>query len=89
MATSGGADDNGVPEEIQGLTFEQARGRLEEIVQRLESADATLDESIELYTQGTHLLRHCEAKLRAARERVERIVMAPDGALESEPIKFD
>ena len=38
------------------LTFEQAMGRLEEIVKRLERGDAPLEESLSLFEEGTRLL---------------------------------
>lgn len=82
-----GSDD--LPTEITKLSFEAALEALEEIVQRLESGDVGLEESIEVYTRGTQLKRHCEAKLRAAQERVEKIVVAADGAVRSEPADIE
>jgi exodeoxyribonuclease VII small subunit len=63
------------------MTFEQALESLEEIVDRLEGGEVSLEESIETYTRGTQLKRHCEAKLQTAKERVEKIELAPDGTL--------
>jgi exodeoxyribonuclease VII small subunit len=64
---------------IQTLSFEAALKRLEEIVRRLESGDATLDESIELYGEGDRLKQQCEARLQAAQARIERIQLGRDG----------
>jgi exodeoxyribonuclease VII small subunit len=64
---------------IQTLSFEAALKRLEEIVRRLESGEATLDESIELYGEGDRLKQQCEARLQAAQARIERIQLGRDG----------
>ena len=61
------------------LSFEDALKRLETIVSRLESGQAPLEESIALYEEGAKLKAHCEARLKAAQLRVEKIVVGPDG----------
>lgn len=65
-------DDQG--SDISRLSFEQALGALEEIVQQLESGSVPLDQSIALYEKGEALRRHCQARLDAAQQRIERIV---------------
>jgi exodeoxyribonuclease VII small subunit len=76
-------------EDISALTFEQALADLEKIVAELESGQAPLERSIEMYERGAQLKAHCEARLEAARLRVEKIVMGPDGkAQRSEPAEF-
>jgi exodeoxyribonuclease VII small subunit len=62
------------------LSFEDALKRLEAIVHRLESGEASLDESITLYGEGDRLRSHCEARLQAAQARIERITLGPDGS---------
>ena len=66
-------------QDIQQLSFEAALKRLEEIVRRLESGDASLDESIELYGEGDRLRQQCEARLQAAQARIEKIQIGRDG----------
>ncbi len=61
------------------LSFEVALARLEAIVHQLEAGDATLEDSIELYTEGQRLKQHCEAKLAGATARIEAIVVGSDG----------
>ena len=71
------------------LSFEDALARLESIVSRLESGQAPLEESITLYEEGARLKSHCEARLKAAQWRVDKIVVGPDGqAKGSEPAEF-
>ena len=64
---------------ITEMSFEDALRALEEIVRRLEGGDVPLDESIALYERGEALRRHCQARLDAAQERIEKIVAGPDG----------
>jgi exodeoxyribonuclease VII small subunit len=70
------ADD---PETIDELSFEAALKRLEEIVRKLESGEASLDESIRLYGEGDRLKQQCEARLAAAQARIEKIQLSRDG----------
>lgn len=65
---------------IAALSFEAALKRLEEIVRLLESGEASLDSSIELYNEGDALRRQCEARLEAAQARIEKIQLGRDGA---------
>ena len=66
-------------EAITELSFEAALKRLEEIVRKLESGEASLDESIELYGEGDRLKQQCEARLQAAQARIEKIQFGRDG----------
>jgi exodeoxyribonuclease VII small subunit len=66
-------------EDLSILSFEDALKRLETIVARLESGDASLDESITLYTQGDVLRAQCEARLKDAQARIEKISLGSDG----------
>ena len=71
------------------LSFEDALSRLETIVSRLESGQAPLEESITLYEEGARLKAHCEARLKAAQLRVDKIVVGADGAAKGlEPAEF-
>ena len=73
------------PPEIAALSFEDALNELEQIVRRLETGNAKLDEAIGAYERGALLKRHCEAKLREAQSRVEKIVIGADGTVAAEP----
>ena len=74
--------------DIAGMTFEQALAELEQIVARLESGQAPLEDSIRMYERGAALKAHCEKRLEAARLRVEKIVMGAGGAQGVEPAEF-
>jgi exodeoxyribonuclease VII small subunit len=65
--------------DIAAMTFEEAMKELEGVVKRLESGDVPLEDSIRLYERGAALKAHCETKLKAAEEKVERITLGADG----------
>ncbi|MDP6342698.1 MAG: exodeoxyribonuclease VII small subunit [Alphaproteobacteria bacterium] len=79
MAKKTAADEGAIPEDIAALSFEAAMAELEEIVQRLEGGQVDLEASIEMYSRGALLKRHCEGKLRTASEKVEKIVADASG----------
>lgn len=65
--------------DIAALSFEQALAELEKIVAELESGRAELERSIDMYERGAKLKAHCESRLAAARLRVDKIVVGPNG----------
>jgi exodeoxyribonuclease VII small subunit len=60
-------------------TFEEAQRELEQIVERLESGRAGLDEAIALWERGEELYRACVAKLDAAEGRIDELARRTDG----------
>lgn len=74
--------------EIEKLSFEDAMRELESTVGKLETGDATLEESIALYERGAKLRAHCEKRLREAEERVEKITLSASGEpVGTEPVE--
>ncbi len=65
--------------DISGLSFEKALAALEDIVARLETGKVDLEESIKIYERGESLRKHCEAKLKEAEARIEKITLDPAG----------
>ena len=80
LSSMDNADSAGASADITQMSFEEALGALEQIVQRLESGDVPLDKSIALYERGEELRKHCQARLDAAQQRIERIVTDQSGA---------
>ena len=74
-----------LPPDIAKLSFEEALAELEKLVRQLEDGKAKLDDAIGAYERGSHLKRHCEAKLREAQSRVEQIAIGADGAVTTKP----
>jgi len=71
---------------IETMSFEDAMGELETIVRSLESGSAPLEDSITSYERGVALKKHCESKLRAAQEKIEKITISEDGTATTEPL---
>jgi exodeoxyribonuclease VII small subunit len=76
--------DQPIAADIAAMTFEDALAELETIVATLEQGSAKLEDAITSYERGTQLKQHCEAKLKAARERVEKISLGPNGEVRAE-----
>lgn len=53
--------------------FEENIKQLEEIITKLETGEATLDESITLYEKGVLLAKDCSAMLEQAQQKVNMI----------------
>ena len=79
----------GLPADIAAMSFEDALAELEGIVRRLEGGQVKLDDAIQSYERGAQLKRHCEKKLNEAQQRVDRIVIGPEGSVAVEPAKLD
>ena len=61
------------------LPFEKALAELEDIVKQLERGAVELEDSIAIYERGEILKKHCEALLKKAEARIEKINLGPDG----------
>ena len=66
-------------DDIEALSFEAALRELEGIVGRLEKGDVELEESISIYERGEALRAHCDALLRKAEAKVEKIRLDAEG----------
>ncbi len=55
------------------LTYEEAAKRLEEIASILEKNEASLDETIKLYEEGTELAAFCNKKLSEAKIKITKL----------------
>lgn len=64
---------------IAEMSFEEAMAELERVVSQLEDGQAPLDKSIDLYERGEKLRAHCEARLKSAELRVQKIIQGAAG----------
>jgi exodeoxyribonuclease VII small subunit len=55
------------------LTFEAAQKELEQIVERLETGQAPLDETIKLWERGEELYKFCREQLDSAHGKIEEL----------------
>ena len=83
------AESKASAKDIQKMSFEEALKELETIVAKLESGEAALEASIDLYERGKALKDHCEARLRDAQARVEKISVSGDGSVTAEPANIE
>jgi len=63
-------------------SFESSFTRLEKILEKLESEDVTLEETIKLYEEGLALTKFCYEKLNNAELRIKEINKSTKGNLE-------
>jgi len=82
------SDTTVIPDDIAQMSFEKALQELEQIVEKLDSGNVDLDQSIDIYTRGSLLKQHCNAKLRSAQERVDKIVNQ-NGTLSTQPANIE
>ena len=71
----------------QELSFEEALGRLEQLVASLEKGDLPLEETITAFEEGQMRLRQCLELLNRAELRVKEVLRRADGSLGEEDWK--
>ena len=61
------------------MTLEKAFEELEVIIEKMNSKEVSLDDSIALYTEGTKLLKYCNEQLDAVEKKM--LVLSEEGEL--------
>jgi exodeoxyribonuclease VII small subunit len=62
------------------MDFEKKLGRLEEIVQKMEKGELSLEDSLKLFEEGVKISRECHVQLNDAEKKVKLLVsVKPDG----------
>ncbi|MGE4285616.1 MAG: exodeoxyribonuclease VII small subunit [Phycisphaerae bacterium] len=54
----------------QELTFEQAIGKLKDVVSSIENGQVGLEESLKKYEEGMKLIAHCKEILKRCEEKI-------------------
>ncbi|MFA5162026.1 MAG: exodeoxyribonuclease VII small subunit [Elusimicrobiales bacterium] len=67
--------------------FEAKLTRLEQIVEKLESGETGLEESLKMFEEGTTLSNELSAKLEEVRLKIEKLTRTPQGAIKTEPFE--
>ena len=76
----GGVSDAAFPEpDVPRPTYEQAREELVDVVRRLETGAATLEESLALWERGEALAAICQQWLDGARAKLDEAVACDRG----------
>jgi exodeoxyribonuclease VII small subunit len=74
---------------MSDIKFEDALGRLEQIVDQLESGDLALESSLKVFEEGVALARRCAKYLEEAEKRIELLTKDEGGLLKTEPFEWD
>ncbi len=74
---------------IDELNFEEALGKLEEVVKELEDEDISLEDSMQGFEQGIRLSSHCLKKLNEAEQKIEELTRSEDGKLVTKELEID
>ncbi|MEO9335269.1 exodeoxyribonuclease VII small subunit [Ectopseudomonas guguanensis] len=68
--------------------FEHSLAELQTLVERLESGELSLEDSLTAFEQGIGLTRECQAALAQAEQKVQ-ILLERDGELQPAPFDAD
>ncbi len=68
-------------------SFEAALKELETIVKQMESGEAKLEESLQLFERGIKLSRYCSQKLEEAEKKIELLVKDARGEYKATPFE--
>lgn len=72
---------------MSAIPFEKAMADLERIVDKLESGDLPLNESLALFEKGVKLARSLREELAKAEKKVEILLKDEEGGLRREPFE--
>ncbi|MDO5312018.1 MAG: exodeoxyribonuclease VII small subunit [bacterium] len=68
------------------LTFEGALQKLEKLVDEMEGGTLPLGEMMKRFEEGRKLSAFCTTELESIRQRVEKVVSAPNEPVRVEPL---
>ena len=74
------------PDKHAKLSFETALARLDSLVDAMEQGEIPLADLLAKYEEGTKLLRSCEARLKEAELKIEKLKKQKDGSPAFEPM---
>ena len=60
-------------------TFEDALSRLETLVEKMESGDGTLEQSLDWFEEGMRLIESCRQELESAEQKVKELIKNSEG----------
>ena len=71
------------------ITFEDALGKLEGIVESMESEDLPLEQLLGKYEDGVRLAKLCQEKLADAELKIQQLEKAAGGELKLKPLSLE
>ena len=60
-------------------TFEDALSRLETLVEKMESGEGTLEQSLDWFEEGMSLIKSCRQELEYAEQKVKELIKNSEG----------
>ena len=60
-------------------TFEDALFRLETLVEKMESGDGSLEQSLDWFEEGMSLIESCRQELESAEQKVKELIKNSEG----------
>lgn len=72
--------------DAQAFPFEESLKQLEDLVERLESGEISLEESLQGFESGVALARTLRERLDQAQQRVDKIVEQEGGETTAQPM---
>ena len=79
------------PVDPSKLKYDQAIAEVEQIIERIESGDVELEESLAAWERGVKLLSHCRKVLDQAEKKIESLQLQvdPKGAEDADDYESD
>ncbi|MCP5524654.1 MAG: exodeoxyribonuclease VII small subunit [Verrucomicrobiales bacterium] len=71
------------------LSYGEALGRLESIVEAMEAEDLPLETLLSRYEEGRKLVDLCQSRLAHAELRIQQLERTADGDLATKPVSLD
>jgi len=71
-----------MPKKVKKPSFEETLQRLEIIVEKMESSEATLEKSLDWFEEGMELIKSCRNELEQAEQKVQELVEKSGGKFE-------
>lgn len=68
--------------------FEESLARLESLVERMETGDLSLEESLKTFEDGIKLTRECQQALKSAEQKV-KLLIEKNGEVEEQSFESD
>jgi exodeoxyribonuclease VII small subunit len=75
---AGQQSSSNAPAGLGKMDFEKKLSRLEEIVEKMESGEMPLEESLKLFEEGVKLSRECNVQLADAEQKVKLLLSVDD-----------
>ena len=73
--------------EIKKNSFEESINRLEELVDKMESGESSLEQNLEWFEEGMDLIKACQTHLAYADKRVQELIKSSESENKTKDIE--